>query len=312
VRIPRISLFGKGVNIIYGWLAGIRAALVKQGLVYGRNITACAIASILGANVIFEAHALDFYRRWSDKLLFRIMIRKKNLLRIVFVSGQLKEDVVQLFPELEDRAFVAHDAADIAIESNSSFSNEYPGYKLHVGYVGHLYPGRGYELIRDLAIAAPWAAFHLVGGTEEVLSDIRQDATTPSNIILHGFVPPKMAEQYRLACDVLLAPYQSKVSTNSGIDTTKWMSPLKLFEYMAAGKPIICSDLPVLREILSDRDTALMVEPENPDKWLESISILESDQVLSRRLAENAKTLFLSKYTWQARAKAVISGYLNL
>ena len=61
-------------------------------------------------------------------------------------------------------------------------------------------------------------------------------------------------EKFRLKMDILLAPYQDRVTVaqSDNITTERWMSPLKLFEYMAAGKAIICSDIPVLREILEN------------------------------------------------------------
>jgi glycosyltransferase involved in cell wall biosynthesis len=309
-RIPRWSVVGKGVNLVYGLLAGISAGLSKNTLVYGRNVIACAVASILRTQVVFEAHALDFYQRPLEKFLFRVMMNRKSFLRIVVISKQLQLDIVEMFPSLLNKIIVAHDGADLAGELNENFKLPGDKYQMHVGYVGHLYPGRGYELIRDLAESAPWAAFHIVGGTEENINKLKFQKNISPNIIFHGFVPPGEAEQYRLSCDVLIAPYQRIVSTNSGLDTTRWMSPLKLFEYMAVGKPIICSDIPVLREILEHKNTALMVPADDVSSWLESLEQLKIDAELSIRLGLNARNLLESAYTWDKRAQSVVAGLL--
>jgi glycosyltransferase involved in cell wall biosynthesis len=86
------------------------------------------------------------------------------------------------------------------------------------------------------------------------------------------------------------------------------MSPLKLFEYMAAGRPIIVSDLPVLREVVHDGVDALMCEPENTTAWEEALGRLARDADLRARLGREARAEFLRRHTWTARARAALSG----
>ena len=62
-------------------------------------------------------------------------------------------------------------------------------------------------------------------------------------------------------CDILIAPYAAQVSHAGGGDIGRWMSPLKLFEYMAAERPVVTADLPVLREVVRDGETALLCPP---------------------------------------------------
>ncbi len=77
--------------------------------------------------------------------------------------------------------------------------------------------------------------------------------------------------------DVLIAPYQEKVCVHGGGgDVATWMSPLKIFEYMAAGRPIVASDLPVLREILEDGRNALLVSPGDVDAWCIALNKLRN------------------------------------
>ena len=84
-------------------------------------------------------------------------------------------------------------------------------------------------------------------------------------------------------------PYQTKVSIGSkGHDTGRWMSPMKMFEYMAAGVPIISSDLPVLREILRNEENALLVSPSKHKEWCMALDRLSNDPVLAESIGKCA------------------------
>jgi len=100
---------------------------------------------------------------------------------------------------------------------------------------------------------------------------------------------------------------KKKVSIWGGkLDTASYMSPLKIFEYMAAGKPIICSDLPVIREVLSENN-AMLCDPNNIEQWVKAITILKNDPLSRRRLGNNARKTLQSNYTWAIRAEKVLS-----
>jgi len=82
---------------------------------------------------------------------------------------------------------------------------------------------------------------------------------------------------------------------------------LKIFEYMALGKAIVCSDLPVLREVLTDQRNALLVPPEDVTAWVAAIHRLQADESLRQRLGDAARNDFLAQYSWQMRAQKVIA-----
>jgi glycosyltransferase involved in cell wall biosynthesis len=82
-------------------------------------------------------------------------------------------------------------------------------------------------------------------------------------------------------------------------------SPLKLFDYMAAGVPIVASDLPALREVLVDGENALLVRPDDPAALADGIERLLADPALARRLADRARR-DARAYTWEARAAQLI------
>lgn len=86
------------------------------------------------------------------------------------------------------------------------------------------------------------------------------------------------------------------------------MSPLKLFEYMAAGRAIVVSDLPVLRDVVRDGVDTIMCEPENTVAWSDALCRLAADPGLRTRLGRAARAEFLRAHTWVARARAALEG----
>ena len=81
---------------------------------------------------------------------------------------------------------------------------------------------------------------------------------------------------------------------------------MKLFEYMAQGKPILCSDFPVLREVLEHERSALFVKPDCPRSWVEAITRLKDDSELGGRLARESFNLLKIEYTWLRRADLIL------
>ena len=126
------------------------------------------------------------------------------------------------------------------------------------------------------------------------------------NFLLTGFVPNADLPLFQAACDVLLIPYENKVSASSGGDISRYLSPMKLFEYLACERPIIASNLPVLREVLNPENSILVSEPETT-AWRQAIlSVLENPGMASR-LASHARE-DAGAHTWTERARGILEG----
>ena len=196
---------------------------------------------------------------------------------------------------------MAHDGADKSSNLQKVLKQT---TNLKVGYFGHLYKGRGIDIILEVAKNLKDIEFHIVGGN---LDDINywKSQIQSDNIIFHGFVTPKLVPSYRNECDILVAPYQKEVAVSGGKgNTSDFMSPLKIFEYMSSKKAIICSDLPVLREILNE-DNSVLVKCDDISDWRKAIEVLQDDS-LRLQIANRAYEDFIKKYTWKIRAKNVI------
>jgi glycosyltransferase involved in cell wall biosynthesis len=277
----------------------------RFSLIYTREVRGAVWSAFYRIPAILESHGR--LKTEFEKRCFRWLYERKRFLRHIVISSALSRLFDSDFPNTGDKRLVAHDGADSPADAMDDLGDQAQDDTFIVGYVGHLYQGRGLDLIKSLAQRIPSADFHIVGGLDTDIETWQNNFEGHPNIKLFGFLPYAEAEKIRQKCDVLIAPYQTGLQTFGGDnDTSQWMSPLKVFEYMAVGKPIVCSDLPPLREILSHRETALLCHPADVDMWEDSLRSLRENPELRDRLGSAARELFEKKYQWSSRAKKVI------
>jgi len=289
----------------YALMVLLKLFRMKIDLIFSRNLLISLLASFRNVPQMLELHqpitnGSRLQRKW-----FNSFIQKKIFKRLIVITKPLKEIFSQEYQVPLKQIIVASDGADLS--PNIAIGGQQKHKQLQVGYLGHLYEGRGVELILDLAQKCPWADFHIVGGTEDDIIRVRGIAENILNVIIHGFITPAKASLFRLEMDVLLAPYQRKVGLATGsLTTEKWMSPLKVFEYMAAGKAMISSDIEVLREVLDSGRNCLLCPPEDLSSWVNALTELNEDETLRMRLAESALTDIKFRYSWKVRAGRIL------
>ncbi len=273
----------------------------KADFVYGRFPLGVFVSTILGLPSSLEVHTSATDMGWPTRCILKLLFSIKNFSRLVVISKSLETWYLHNYPELTDRTMVLHDGADeSSLLTPTKVIDE---YGFNVGYVGHLYPGKGMELIVPLARLMPELNFGVVGGTEDWI-EFWKKKSLPKNLKLYGYVPPSKLHDYFSAFDCFLAPYQTQVSVYGGKgNVASWMSPLKLFEYMSYGKPVVCSDLPVLREILENEKTALLVPSNDVKAWSGALRRLMESKKLRLDLGNAAKIHFMGTYTWTKRAE---------
>jgi glycosyltransferase involved in cell wall biosynthesis len=103
-----------------------------------------------------------------------------------------------------------------------------------------------------------------------------------------------------------MMPYQRHVAASSGGDIGRYLSPMKLFEYLACERPILSSDIPVLREVL-DPEIALLLPPDDIQPWIAALRKIEANPEAYRMLGESARTRAVN-YTWEKRAEMILAG----
>lgn len=268
--------------------------------VYTREYLIAGMCHALGYRVVYECH-----RILSKKALFFWIV--KDIPYIVTNSKGVAH-------EFESRGFprVLAQPNGVTLEEFKSTESKdqlrerlsLPRAPFIVMYLGHLYAWKGADTILALAEACrsdEGIIFVCVGG---LASDIEKYQALArgkklDNIMYLGHVPKRDTPSYLMAADALLLP-NSPVSEES----ISYTSPIKLFEYMASRRPVIASDLPSLREILSE-EYALLVPPDDVPAFRDAVLKLKNDEYFGAELASRAYGL-VTQYTWKRRAERII------
>lgn len=160
-------------------------------------------------------------------------------------------------------------------------------------YAGHLYDWKGISILLQAARLVPDVHVIILGGTSHDIA--RAGRSASPNVSFLGHRGHASVPRYLAAADVLLLP-----NTARSDESARFTAPLKLFEYLAAGKPIVASDLPSLRAFLSER-TAFLIPPDDAHALAAGIRAALSDTALAKKRAASA--LAASKeYTWESHA----------
>lgn len=299
----------------------------KADLLYTRLPQTAALSSSLGFPTILEIH--DLPRGFTGPRLVRLFARGKGARRLVVITQALAEDLMQRV-RAQDRfgspiqVIVAPDGVDLARYADlpepaqarlalgqgspASPHPPLPPERFTAGYTGHLYPGRGSDLLLELAERLQDITFLITGGDPQDVARLSDQARQKSldNVILTGFVPNSELPLYQAACDILLMPYLRRVEASSGGDISRYLSPMKLFEYLACQRPILSSDLPVLQEVLNEHNAVIMPTADL-EVWVQAIQDLRQDPERRQDLAAQAR-LDASRYTWETRAAKILEG----
>lgn len=291
-------------------------------LVYTRLPQAGAFSAVMGTPTLLEVH--DLPQGTAGPALFRLYSRSAGARRLVCITAALARDIRMGYGGhgVIERLVVAPDGVDLERyhdlpspeQARTRIAGRLSGSSLRglerftAGYTGHLYPGRGIDLILELAANLADIDFLLVGGEPRDLISLqdRIAAKRLQNVRLVGFVPNAELPLFQAACDILLMPYQHMVEASSGGDISRYLSPMKLFEYMACARPVVSSDLPVIREVLTDQNSIMLPSGE-VKSWAHTIQMLKLDPEKRKKLAAQARQDVL-QYTWEKRAELVLAG----
>ena len=180
-----------------------------------------------------------------------------------------------------------------------------------MGCFGHLYAGRGGDLFLALAERFPAVRFLWVGGRPEDVQAYRERAAAAglTNVTFTGFIPNARLALYQAAADILLMPYERRIAVAGGGNTAAYCSPMKLFEYLAAGRAILSSDLPVFHEVLDERNAAFAL-PEDVESWAAALQRLIEEPAYRQSLAEQA-ALAGSRYDLLERERNALAPFLS-
>lgn len=174
-------------------------------------------------------------------------------------------------------------------------------------YIGQLYPLQGVDLLIEAMKYVEYARLNIVGGKEEeiyALKGLAERLEVGSRVLFHGFVEPGRVKERMAGADVLVLPSRTQ-------GKMPYVSHLKLFEYMAAGRPIVATNLPSISEFVRDGESAILVQPDSSVSLAQGIKKVLEDEALARRLASNAFEA-AAEFTWCNRARALVQFFHSI
>jgi len=261
--------------------------------------------------IFFEKYILELHDLSVKLFSFRRKLFSKAEL-IFTLTNLMKQELIANYQIAEDKIFVSPDGVDLEkfnlnitqVEARKRLN--LPQEQKIILYSGHLYPWKGAQILAEAAKQVEGTCY-FIGGTEKDHNNFLQtnhELINSGKVVAPGFRSHTEIPYWLAAADVLVLP-------NSGKETisARYTSPLKLFEYMAANRPIIASDLPSLREIMNEKN-AIFFTPDNSDSLAGAIKKVLSDPVMAKNISEQAFQ-GVQAYTWQKRAIMIIEKFKN-
>lgn len=280
-------------------------------VVYTRHSAAAYYALRLGISVIYETHPFPCgeEKYWDDKEYESKLLRLVHYPEfLVFVT--LSPYVARTYIDLgipKSKVIVQPSGidferfADISTKSRARKQLQLPPNRDIVVYAGRFSNLKGTKLLFRIARAMPDVLFILLGywGEKKLEDDLCRYHSYP-NVQLRGTVTATELPLWLNCADVLILP------TLASEPSSQWTSPLKLFEYMASGRPIVASNLPNIASVVKSGESALLVDNDSLDDYVAAIRFLLNNTAEAQQIALRARSL-CRNYTWERRVEKILS-----
>ena len=299
------------------------AALRSGALVYTRDLQLADLLLGLGplaaGPIVYEAHAVEalMYRERgalygtgeapNKRKAARLARREQRVWRRSAGFVATTGGILQTFSETHgprERFRVIPNGCDVAEDRLFPGLAAAPG-EPRVLYAGQLYPWKGVDVLVEAMTLVPGAKLVILGGLpgEADMERVRALVAArglESRTEMPGTVPQAQVGDELRRASVVVVPFLRTLMTE------RHTSPLKAFEAMAAGRPLVASDLPSSREFLRDGESALLVPPGDSASLAAAMRRLVEDRALAERLARAAWDE-APRYSWDARARTLVS-----
>lgn len=293
-----------------------RANSLKPALIYVWPLQAAMIGLLHNLPTILEMHDLPSGR--VGPLYYSYFRDLAGHKRITVVTKALKKSLDEGYGNVFPAKDVVLAPNGVELERFADLPNPVTARR-HLGLIeaptiacaGHLYEGRGMDLFLKLAKRMKDARFLWAGGRPEDVDYWKTQAITQgaTNVLFTGFVLNEQLPLYQAAADILLMPYSKQIGVSSGMGNSAAISsPMKMFEYLATGRAIIASDLPVFHEVLNDKN-AIFCTPDKVIDWEGALRGLLDNPKRAEQLGIQARE-DAKNYSWTERARRILDGFI--
>lgn len=286
-----------------------RFSSASHDLIWTRDPVALVSAVHRGLPVVFETYRPDFAAAPAFAFWRRLTLRLSAFAGVI-VHSRLAGDAFLEAGVAASRVLVAHNGfAPSLMEPRLSRDAArkaigWPADRWTAVYAGHVGAQKGTDALVSLAAAVPEATVVIVGADER--SDERRQLEAEArrvgalNVVILPRVGLRDVAQYLYAADCLLVPPTDAPLARYG----RTVMPMKLFPYMAAGRPIVAPRLPDIEELLQDGRTAVLVPPDDTRAAADAVRSLAAEPERAARLSAAALDESAA-FTWAARASTI-------
>ncbi len=297
-----------GLNNIFIPISIIKKSfMIGNDLIITRNLLISFLLILLNKKHIFEIH--DDLASSSSILarIFKIfgLLNSLSVVRIIFITNGLKKFICKKYNYKKKNYKVLPDGTDL-FTSNKQLKNiKKKSNRKQIGYFGSVYLSRGIQLIIELSKIDKNNDYFIYGGSKNENAKLKKYSS--KNLTIHPQITYKKVKKKILDMDILLMPYTKKATFSGDYgNIIDFMSPMKMFDYLGAGKIIISSDIKILREILvNDFNSFLIKDFMNKEKWKIKIDKIKMKSEKIKEIRVNAFKTAL-KYNWESRAKKML------
>ena len=311
-QIPSLDFLPVMLDFVYWFSLHMEFHRLSKTFPYGEAVVYYRYSGKLSKFMADQAcrHEIPFFTEIHTGIKSQKEVKYlKEMRGIVVISNELRNHLLDLGLD-SNKILIAPSGVDIhCYDRNSQSTKEeirnnlsVPISKNLVVYTGKPYKGRGAEtLVNSARFLDDSTLILIVGALPEDLKRINrmiEGNNLQSKVRIEGHKPSYETSLYQSAADVLVMPY------SANWDLQKWASPVKMFEYMASGNPIVSTDFPNIREVLNGENSVL-VPPDDSRALAIGIRRCLEDREFSSSIAMRARAQ-VGKYSWESRSDKVI------
>lgn len=272
---------------------------INNSLIYSRSVLCSLLFSMLD-----EKNFLEIHQENSGFTAFLFNVFKKKILKninFIFITKNLNK----IFSIPIKKMLIAEDGVDIR-DFNQIKNKYFKEIENSCVYTGSLYRGKGFEFIIQLAKNKKNFKFFVYGDVNTAQKKLIQEAKRINNLKMMGYVEYSKIPKVLNSHPIILMPYDKKVFGNHrSANLADFMSPLKMFDYLASKKIIISSKNKNIQKILKDNYNSLICNNLSVDEWSNKIINSMNNLKLKKILGRNA-FITAKKFTWKNRAYKII------
>ena len=308
-KIIRLKFFNKfplGLNYyLFSILAVLSILKHKYDVFITRNIFTLIVLVLFKKKVIIEIHHdFSIESRIVNFLIYNFnFLNNKNVIKIIAITKPVKNFLLKNFEIAKSKIEIVPSASNIRV----NFQNLKKKKRFNIGYFGSLEKGKGADFVGALSKLDNYNNYFIYGGTFEKMEKFEKKFKN-KNLKLSSYIPYEKIKKIISKMDILLLPTNTKIIKASGGvgNLAKFTSPLKLFDYLASGKLIICSNLNVLNEIINNGKNCIVIKNLKKLNWLKEIQSVNKNLYRINKIKKNAHETS-KKYTYFNRARMILN-----